>query len=84
MDTCFPIASSTLVHFSMKQFVCMFHTETHSLICLYSGAEIQPGPVCEQALPGPGEDREEQQAGGPDPGQDTRLERCHGPSRGLL
>lgn len=49
----------------------------------FSGAEIQPGPVCEQALPGPGEDREEQQAGGPDPGQAARLERCHG-ARGRL
>lgn len=49
-----------------------------------SGAQVQPGPVREQALPGPGEDREEQQARGPDPSQDPRLERRHGSRRGLL
>lgn len=50
----------------------------------FSGAEIQLGPVCEQTLPGPGKDCEEQQAGGPDPSQDTRLERSHGSCRRLL
>lgn len=49
-----------------------------------SGAEIQLGPVCEQTLPGPGEDREEQQAGGFDPSQNPRLERSHGACCRLL
>lgn len=50
----------------------------------FSGAEIQPGPVCEQALPGPGKDCEEQQAGGPHQSQNTWLERRHGSCRRLL
>lgn len=53
-------------------------------MCPSSGAQVQPGPVRQQALPGPGEDREEQQARGSDPGQDPRLERGHGPRGGLL
>ena len=50
----------------------------------FSGAEIQLGPICEQTLPGPGKDCEEQQAGGLDPSQNTRLERGHGSGRRLL
>lgn len=50
----------------------------------FSGTEVQLGPVRQQALPGPGEDREEQQEGGPDQSPDTRLERRHGARRGLL
>lgn len=50
----------------------------------FSGTEIQLGPIRQQALPGPGEDREEQQERGPDQSQNTRLERGHGTCRGLL
>lgn len=63
------------------------HVNWNRFLCnllSFSGTEIQLGSVCQQALPGPGEDCEEQQEGGPDQSQNTRLERCHGTRRGLL
>lgn len=77
------ICHSCQVNVLTLSFEC--HLEVDSLSSAFSsGAEIQPGPVCEQTLPGPGEDREEQQKGGPDPSKDTWLERCHSSCCGLL
>ena len=52
--------------------------------CPHSGTQAQPGPIRQQEIPGPGEDRPQQQAGRPDPGAVTGLEGRHGPRRWLL
>ena len=55
-----------------------------TFLCPRSGTQAQPGPIRQQEIPRPGEDRPQQQAGRPDPGEAAGLEGRHSSCRWLL